>query len=457
MNTTRIGDTLEERIFGLLRTEIEADRFWAKKENCKIFRKKGYHSKDRDGEIIFDVSIEIYLPDAMDYSMLVLIECKNYTHPVPVDDAEELFTKVQQVAAANAKAVIASTASFQSGTRAFAKSKGMGLLRYFDASHFKWELRRSPSASARGHDADAGLLVEEGLSRQDFVSIEFDLYMQSPGRETNSLWDFIEDLAIDTSLTSAQVSRIANARSRLVSQVPFLEKVELETLSFETLSEIKYLVGEVSLDAVCAREKERCGLTTLTGVASTNTDPHTPVLGRIVFEPLEIQVFAQAVPNKGRERFTLAHELAHHLLRHAQYMSREYCDENDFVLRRWGMGDGTDIARMEFQANYFAASLLMPRTNFVEDFRRIVRSLDISDRGFGALYLDDQPCNLESYKLVTSQLMRSYGVSRTAATIRLESVGLLRDARITVGHRAVQSVLASSNDPGLPDTEPPAE
>jgi hypothetical protein len=53
------------------------------------------------------------------------------------------------------------------------------------------------------------------------------------------------------------------------------------------------------------------------------------------------------------------------------------------------------------------------------------RSLDISDSGFGALYVDNQPCNRESYKLVTSQLMRSYGVPRTAASIRLESLGLL--------------------------------
>ena len=43
----------------------------------------------------------------------MLIECKNYSHAVPVDYAEEFFAKVQQVAAANVKAVIASTASFQ--------------------------------------------------------------------------------------------------------------------------------------------------------------------------------------------------------------------------------------------------------------------------------------------------------------------------------------------------------
>ncbi len=178
MNTTRVGDELEGKIHDLFQTLIEAGIFWAKKSCCKLFRKKGYYSKDRGKEIVFDVSIEVYLPGEKEYSSLVLIECKKYTHSVPVDDAEEFFAKVQQVAAANAKAIIASTASFQSGTLAYAKSKGMGLLRYFGSSNFKWELLRSPSASARSTSADAAHLVEEGLSRQDFHSQVFDLYLQ---------------------------------------------------------------------------------------------------------------------------------------------------------------------------------------------------------------------------------------------------------------------------------------
>jgi Zn-dependent peptidase ImmA (M78 family) len=125
----------------------------------------------------------------------------------------------------------------------------------------------------------------------------------------------------------------------------------------------------------------------------------------------------------------LAHELAHHLLAHGAYMIREYCDEEDFVLHRRSLMNGSDIARLEFQANYFAASLLMPRTYFLEDFQRLTRTLNIPDRGYGALYVDDQPCNIQSFRVVTNDLMQKYGVSRTAATIRLESLGLLRDAR----------------------------
>jgi len=168
-STTEKGNALERHIRDLFQAEIDADRFWVKRQNCKVFLKKGYFSKDRGTEIIFDVSIEVYLPGAREYSSLVLIECKNYGHRVPVDDAEEFFAKVQQVAAANAKAVIASTASFQSGARQFAKSKGMGLIRYFSPENFKWELKRSPSGTARTTSAGKVNLLDLRSRRKTFA------------------------------------------------------------------------------------------------------------------------------------------------------------------------------------------------------------------------------------------------------------------------------------------------
>ena len=444
-SSVAVGDSLEIAIRDLLESEIAAGRFWAKRANCKIFRKKGYYSKDRASKIVFDVSIEVYLPKATEYSMLVLVECKNHKRTVEVGEVEEFYAKVQQVAAAGGKAVVASTASFDRGSQAFAKSKGMGLIRYFDSSNFKWELRRSSSASARGTDASEAAFVEEGISREDFRSTAFDLYLQSPTRLTNSLWDFVEDLAFDAGLTAAQIGRIANRKAKLSSQVPFIEKDLIEAQAADVLSEIAYSRGPVLLDAICALETRRSGLLVETGVVPLARTLGAPVLGRLRFQPLQIQVFAQAEPNPGRERFTLAHELAHHLLRHGQFMTEEACDEQDFVLNRRGVPRGTDIARMEFQANYFASCLLMPRVVFIEDFVRVMRSLDLVDRGFGALYVDNQPCNLQSYERATGRLMDKYGVSRAAVKIRLEGLGLLRDDRSVRGLRAIQAALTADD------------
>jgi Zn-dependent peptidase ImmA (M78 family) len=445
-STTGKGNALERDIHDLFQSEIDADRFWAKQPNCKVFWKKGYYSKDRGKEIVFDVSIEIYLPGALEYSSLVLIECKNLGHSVPVDDAEEFFAKVQQVAAANAKAVIASTASFQSGAREYAKSKGMGLIRYYSSENFKWELKRSPSGTARSTSAEEAELVGAALAQEDFRSHSFDLYLQSPVRYMNSLWDFFEDLMLNSALCPEQVRRVSNPRSKLTSQVSFYEKDHLESIGTETLAALGYAGGEVDLGLLCKQESARTGLVVNIGVPSPEADAPSAVLGRITFDPMVIQVYSGGTLHRGRDRFTLAHELAHYFLDHGRYLVRESCDVGDFVLRRITAIDGSDVARMEFQANFLAASLLMPRAHITEDFHRLVRTLEISDKGFGPLYVDEQPCNLYNYEVVTGYLTQKYGVSKIAVKIRLESMGLIRDARGRTGPRPILGILATRYD-----------
>ncbi len=84
---------------------------------------------------------------------------------------------------------------------------------------------------------------------------------------------------------------------------------------------------------------------------------------------------------------------------------------------------------MEIQANFLASNLLLPRHNVIEDFRYMVHELGLVNRGYGPLYLDKQPCNIQSFEQMSARFMRRYGVSRAAITIRLKSLGLLYDAR----------------------------
>lgn len=349
------------------------------------------------------------------------------------------FSQKSQVAAAKGKAVIASTAAFQSGAREFAKSKGIGLMRYFDPEKFKWELRRSASASAGTTVIEAAHLIETALSSDIFQSSAFDLYLQSPVRETNSLWDFFEDLVVDSSFPFSQTGRVANRRSKLSSPVPFYDEDELEDKAANFLDDIAYCQGEVNLDLLCQREAVRSGLRVERDVPFPNSIAHAAALGKITFDPPLIQVYATASPHRARDRFTLAHELSHHLLNHGRFLVRESCDSKDFSLQRSVAIEGADVARMEFQANQLAANLLMPRHHLKNDFGRLMHTLDITNRGFGRLYVDHQLCNLHHFDVVTSGLMQRYGVSRSAVKIRLESLGLLKDARDSLGFRSVQS------------------
>ncbi|MGL5001879.1 MAG: ImmA/IrrE family metallo-endopeptidase, partial [Casimicrobium sp.] len=119
MSTRALGDAFEVEIYEFLREKISAGDFYFKSESCKVFRKKRYFSRDRQGEIEFDVVVEVYLPEQDKPSILFIVECKNYSHAVPVDDAEEFFQKIQQISGANVKGVIASPGTFQSGTITF--------------------------------------------------------------------------------------------------------------------------------------------------------------------------------------------------------------------------------------------------------------------------------------------------------------------------------------------------
>ncbi|MDZ4289021.1 MAG: ImmA/IrrE family metallo-endopeptidase, partial [Prosthecobacter sp.] len=304
-------------------------------------------------------------------------------------------------------------------------------------------LKRSPSAAAVSTSVDAAMAVEDGLTRPDFSSLAFEMFLQSPKRQTNCLWDFMEDLVLDSGFSRSQARQVANRRTKTINQVPFLGKPELEDRSSAILSDLGYVGGEVSLDQLCARETWRSKLTVMTDVAPP-TELGSAVLGRIVFDPLVIEVYAQPTPNRGRERFTLAHELAHHLLDHGRYLLHETCEDGDFVLHRPDLLNTGDIARMEFQANVLAACLLMPKACIIADFRRVARSLGIANKGFGELYVDAQPCNLMNYEALTHQLMECYGVSRAAIKIRLESLGLLCDARDQTNLHSVQRLLSQA-------------
>jgi Zn-dependent peptidase ImmA (M78 family) len=428
MNTTRKGDQLEKNIFNLFEREIDADLFWAKRDCCTLFRKKGYYSRDRESDIIFDLAVEIRLPASKEFSVLVLIECKNYSTPVGVADLEEFFSKIQQVSGANVKGILATTSSFQSSALAYAKSKGIGLLRYFHQDSFKWELRRSPSASRKSAPAQDEFPIKQGLLLNDFRSELYDLFGYTALGATNSLTRFSRDMLHGIKFSRRELRAILNNKST-VSRVPFIEKSDIESVASRLLEEIGHSDCEVSLERVVEVASKGNALK-VNRLAYESTAPESSLLGLIDFESLEIRIFGQRPGQRGRERFTLAHELGHFLLNHRAYLSREFCFHGDLdPSRSAGQSAVPDIVRMEWQANYFAICLLMPREHVLQLFRRQLQVLDIPRKGHGELYVDNQTCNLDAYYTVTNSLKSVLGVSRSALNYRLQELGLVNDAR----------------------------
>ncbi len=424
MDTTKKGDELEDKVYELFRDDILDDRFWAKKECCKIYQKKGYFSKDREKNIIFDIAIEISIPGENSYSSLVLIECKHYADKVPVGDVESFLMKAHQVSGGNVKAIVVSNNAFQEGAFSFSKSKGIGLLRYYDRSDLEWVLHRSPSSIISSNFAlNEWAGAYEGLRKSGYESKYYDFFGCVDHNYTNSLTLFFSSLlkqgqneeCIESLGTIETVGKNDNCI------VKYREESDIEEICERLLSKIEYISGEVSLGDVCSILSEEHGLKVI-----ETLDLPSGVLGKISFNPLEIQILKDH-ENESRKRFTLAHELGHFLLRHSEYMSGEICIESTLDSEKKIDVGIKDIMRMEWQANQFASYLLLPTSNFIQAFKSIAARNGISDRGFGVLYLDDQKCNQDSYYNVTTPLMNIYKVSRRAIKIRLKKLGYINE------------------------------
>ncbi|MDO5632478.1 MAG: ImmA/IrrE family metallo-endopeptidase [Paracoccus sp. (in: a-proteobacteria)] len=94
-----------------------------------------------------------------------------------------------------------------------------------------------------------------------------------------------------------------------------------------------------------------------------------------------------------RDNFTIAHELGHRLLHWPKVKKAN--PGKGMRATRWVDKDNKDLVRCEWEANWFAAALLMPKKEFSEFYK--------SDR---------------------STVGQFFGVTEAAAKIRAESLGL---------------------------------
>jgi len=127
-NTTKKGNEFENKVFYFIEYAINTGLLGFNSTKCKLYQKKSYYSKDRDESIIFDIAIEIFLFDSPSWSLLFLFECKDYNSAIGVNDLEEFYAKVSQVAGLNVKAFFITNSKLQKSALKFAISKGISLI-----------------------------------------------------------------------------------------------------------------------------------------------------------------------------------------------------------------------------------------------------------------------------------------------------------------------------------------
>ncbi|MCB1589751.1 MAG: ImmA/IrrE family metallo-endopeptidase, partial [Xanthomonadales bacterium] len=170
------------------------------------------------------------------------------------------------------------------------------------------------------------------------------------------------------------------------ARVRYVPDLRLENISQRLLAAIEYRDGVVSIEDICDFLEVKCALKVrFESLRGINVPP--TVLGAIDFRSRVIRIYG--VPSDvtlPQTRFTIAHEVAHFVLRHDRYLHSEVFEASDAdVGADVNSGLASAVARMEWQANFVAASLLLPKTMVVQAFRRQIESAGVRDRGHGPL------------------------------------------------------------------------
>jgi Zn-dependent peptidase ImmA (M78 family) len=156
------------------------------------------------------------------------------------------------------------------------------------------------------------------------------------------------------------------------------------------------------------------------------------ILGQFDFEPRTIQI-DKILPNDSpRFRWTLAHEIGHLVLHRKLDRSLITVSPPVFIdtrehLQYLRTAERSELEWVEWQANQFAAALLLPRPIVYQSLVAVQREQDIPRAG--TIFVDDQVHNRIACEVTLRTMSERLNVSRSVLRYRLLHLGLLVDAR----------------------------
>lgn len=409
MSSTAKGNKLEDTFFEYLCAQKDRGAlvFGAyPPELCRIFKKKDYYCRERQGDVNFDVVIEVFREGGQDPHLFVIFECKNHRSPIQERDITDASDKIGRIFKHAAKGVVVGSIGLQKGAANIAKSRKMGIVKFDDNG-------LDVVADRRGRTWTEPDYLEAQIHR-DVKPLKFSAYFD--GKYFGSVSHFIGSLApmLD--------DHAEPGAPRNENLIPFVTDIELDDSANGVLEKIEYKDGKVDLLKIC----QASGVTLTFSEQAIHGLDGTSILGSANFGTRSITINLHE--NKNRERFTIAHEIGHFTLGHEKYLLSETVAENDLLVDETN-GLNFHYERLEHQANFFASSLLLPKERLlvlVESWRR---SESIVDKGHGHIFVDDQPCNFLPYGQLLSELSEHFAVSKQAIAIRLSKLGLVNDVR----------------------------
>lgn len=390
MNTVKKGNILEENAINIIKKYIE-DGYFGPKDYLSLHSKKKYSSQRRNGEIEFDLSIEFKLPNMNKPSLTYFIECKNYMGRLPVEKVKKFKADIDEVSGINVKGILISSSELQTGAYDYAEAYGIMVLVGQSIEKHKIILpRKNKTQEAKipflkkskdYHTKESGLLI---------VEKQIDNAILSAFIETTSHISF----GIDK-LSKAEITKIANTELNKIG-IEFLEK----GYGLETKHLIPFLKREYNIDVVYSTQIKNLG--------EINISENKIVLNK-------------TIQNTSRELFILAHEYGHYILHSNLSINNQLYNSFEDTISSFNKKNLKNPKQwIEWQANYFSASLLMPHSSILVALWKTQVRLNLRK---GNLILNDN--NYNEVNEIINKIAYLLNCSKKSVLIRLNELKLI--------------------------------
>lgn len=383
INTVAKGDAFEDVVFTHINQLLDADNFIVPGKLSKIHRKKGYYSESRKGNIIVDISIETSLPGANTYSILTVIECKDYESKVSIDNLEEFVSKIDQIAGKNTKGIFFTTSGFSETCINFAKAKGLWLIVYNDDEFSNLTYRKATNLNSIFNSSPI-------VSPNSF-------YATNGNDEVFKMPDLLMRLGIIDTCTIKTI------------HVPFISDNELSKIAAICREHLRVNpYSPIKLNDLQAYAIRDFNLV-IESMNFSSDKRAFSALGAIDVVKKTIY-YSDSITDGHRLLFTVAHELGHWILH------RNHLQEG--VLRDEILEEDS-ASRIEIQANKFASYLLVPESSLRALTRIAFKRYDNPRKD--RLWWDLQPCNMELAHDILGFLSEWFNVSKEMLILRMEN------------------------------------
>ncbi|SHJ50103.1 Restriction endonuclease [Hymenobacter daecheongensis DSM 21074] len=393
MNTTAKGDAFEERALRIIETMIEEKRIAVMADAYTIKKKEPYYSHARKGNIIFDLTVEVQPPGADRYSLIYIIECKDYKTPISIDRLEAFSKKIEQVAPRNSKAVFIATSRFQKSAHNFAESQGIMLVGVDISNQYN--------------------IVLYNKLRSNTV---IDFYNKNKVKLDQGEKHLEKE--IDTTLIKA----FQNIKG-IENNVKNYSKENIELIANEVLNHID--PGILNCERVASIDDLVEYTNKILGLRIKNTN-NAAIFGCFDANNQNIQVNHSLYKAK-RYKFVLAHEIGHCIIHDGTIVESELINtlpDSEYSFKTNKHSLKNEKQWIEWQANYFAACLTMPKVPLMATLLQYQRRFGVRE---GHLYVDDQPGNIKDFIKIINAMSIRLELSKTSIINRLKGLGKFTD------------------------------